>query len=109
MQALNFAAPVGTEFGKNPESRRSSGRDYGRLKGYATPLINGGLKVAIFARLVLMLFAIVFSAGLGGAMSAALNPYMREAPFFGAAVGGIAGIFIGKFLGNAVVGKPSKD
>jgi ElaB/YqjD/DUF883 family membrane-anchored ribosome-binding protein len=56
-----------------------------------------------------MIFAILLSAGISGAMCSSGYPYTKEAPFVGAAVGGVVGIFIGKFLGNAVVGKPPKD
>jgi hypothetical protein len=73
------------------------------------PLITGGYLMAIFSRLVLMIFAILFSAGIGGAMAASLNPLDETAPIFGAAIGGAAGIFIGRSLGNMVVGKPPQS
>jgi hypothetical protein len=63
--------------------------------------------MVIFARLVLMLFAILFSAGIGGAAGA--NGWGQAESIMGAAIGGIVGIFIGKGLGNMVVGKPPKD
>jgi hypothetical protein len=64
--------------------------------------------MVIFARLVLMLFAILFSAGIGGAAGATIGGGKAES-IISAAIGGIVGIFIGKGLGNMVVGKPPKD
>jgi len=65
--------------------------------------------MAIFARLVCLLFAIGFSAGLAGASAAVTNPYWKEGPYVGAAVGAIVGIFIGRSLGIMIAGKPPKD
>ena len=63
--------------------------------------------MAIFARLFCMLFAVVFSAGLSGAFAqASLTPQAGIILF--SAVGAIVGIFIGKGLGDMVVGKPPK-
>jgi hypothetical protein len=65
--------------------------------------------MAIFARLVLLLFGILFSAGLGGAIAATCDPSNPASPPVAAAAGAVAGIFVGRALGNIVVGKPPKD
>ncbi len=68
--------------------------------------------MAIFARLVLLLFGILFSAGIGGGIAAASQITKQEKQMYGlqgAALGAVAGIFIGRALGNMVVGKPPKD
>ncbi len=68
--------------------------------------------MAIFARLVLLLFGILFSAAIGGGIAAASQITERERQMCGvqgAALGAVAGIFIGRALGNMVVGKPPKD
>ena len=65
--------------------------------------------MVIVARLVLMLFGILFSAGIGGAAGSTGWGAGSGESIMGAAIGGIVGIFIGKGLGNMVVGKPPKD
>jgi fumarate reductase subunit D len=72
----------------------------------------GGYIVAIFARLVLLLFGILFSAGIGGGIGAShslLADQKQQNGIGGAAIGAVVGVFIGRALGNMVVGKPPKD
>jgi hypothetical protein len=64
--------------------------------------------MAIFARLVCMLFAILFCAGVGGALAQA-NYTPQPGIILCATVGAVVGIFIGRGIGNMVVGKPPKD
>jgi hypothetical protein len=68
--------------------------------------------MAIFARLVLMLFGIVFSAVIGGTLGQ-VNGWdadsRQQYAIGGAVIGAVAGMFIGRTLGNMVVGEPPKD
>jgi hypothetical protein len=71
--------------------------------------------MAIFARLVLMVFSVLVCAGAGLAMGNisgvqgaptenAHNVYILVGGLFG----GFAGVHVGQWLGNLVVGKPPK-
>ncbi|RLS81161.1 MAG: hypothetical protein DWI04_06945 [Planctomycetota bacterium] len=62
--------------------------------------------MAIFARLVCMLFGIGVSTGLGFAFGATLLD--RELHVVCAVIGAVIGIFIGRAIGNMVAGPPPK-
>jgi NADPH-dependent curcumin reductase CurA len=64
--------------------------------------------MAIFARLVMMFLGIFGCAGFAAAFAAA-NFAPRDGIIIAGAIGAAGGIFVGKFLGNTVVGKPPKD
>ena len=65
--------------------------------------------MAIFARLVLMIFSVLLSAGIAGRYAAA-NPACGEQDvIIFLTIGGGLGIGLGQILGNVVVGKPPKD
>jgi hypothetical protein len=66
--------------------------------------------MAIFARLVIMLFAIVSCSGFAWAWSRAAAPALiYESHLLVGAVGAVVGVFAGWLLGRLVVGKPAKD
>jgi hypothetical protein len=66
---------------------------------------KGGYSMAIFARLVCMIFAVLFSAGLAGGLAQSSHCQPFET-ILAAIVGAVVGIFIGRSIGNMVVGKP---
>ena len=63
--------------------------------------------MAIFARLVCLLFGIGISATFGGAWAATSGDPVGT--IFGALLGAIIGMFVGRAMGNMVVGKPPKE
>ena len=65
--------------------------------------------MAIFARLVSMLFAIPLCMGLSAGIYANSFSDDKTGTLMFAAGGAFLGVFIGKWLGNIVVGKPPKD
>jgi len=62
--------------------------------------------MAIFARLVLMLFSIVFLAAVFGRFG--MEAKNDVVIMLGFLVGGAGGIFMGRFLGDIVAGPPPK-
>ena len=64
--------------------------------------------MVIFARLVTMFLGVFGCAGLAAAIAAAAGEQPLVITNAGA-IGAASGIFVGKFLGNMVVGKPPKD
>ena len=67
------------------------------------------IQMAIFARLVCLLFSIGLSAGLGGALAESNFSADKPAPIIGGIIGAIVGIFIGGALGKMVAGPPPKN
>jgi len=66
--------------------------------------------MAIFARLVLMLFGIVTCIGVGATLMPGLDGLWGEdIRIYGGIGGGVVGVAVGQFLGYLVVGKPPKD
>jgi hypothetical protein len=67
--------------------------------------------MTIFARLVCMIFSIAASAGLAGmaVFTSGWGHGKEQAAAIAAGLGAVAGIMVGKAVGDSVVGKLPKD